>query len=51
MAEKLKGPPKANSQKPKKRYGNQKPRIDQFINGDIWPVSYTHLTLPTSDLV
>lgn len=36
MATKLKGPPKANSQKPKKRYGNQKPRIDQFNNGDIW---------------
>lgn len=28
-------PPKANSQK-KKRTGKQKPRLDQFNNGDIW---------------
>lgn len=33
---KTKGPPKANAQKPKKRYGNQKPRIDNYRNGDIW---------------
>lgn len=33
---KSKGTPKANSQKPQKRKGNQKPRIDQFNNGDIW---------------
>ena len=35
-AAKSSGPPKANSQKPKKRYGNQKPRIDIYRNGDIW---------------
>lgn len=28
--------PKADAQKPKKRYGRQKPRIDQWNNGDIW---------------
>lgn len=33
---KTKGTPKANAQKPKKRYGNQKPRIDHYRNGDIW---------------
>ena len=33
---KMKGPPKADSQKPKKRYGNQKPRIDIYRDGDIW---------------
>lgn len=27
---------KAKRAKAKKRYGNQKPRIDQYINGDIW---------------
>lgn len=35
-ASKSKGTPKANSQKPKKRYGNQKPRLDYYRNGDIW---------------
>ena len=35
-ASKSKGTPKANSQKPKKRYGNQKPRIDIYRDGDIW---------------
>lgn len=35
-ASKSKGTPKANSQTPKKRYGNQKPRLDIFRNGDIW---------------
>lgn len=33
---KRKGTPKANSQTPKKRYGNQKPRIDIYKDGDIW---------------
>lgn len=36
MTKKTKGMPKANSQKPQKRKGNQKPRIDQWNNGDIW---------------
>jgi len=35
-ASKSKGTPKANSQKPKKRYGNQRPRIDIYKDGDIW---------------
>lgn len=35
-ASKSKGTPKANSQQPKKRYGNQKPRIDIYRDGDIW---------------
>lgn len=35
-ASKRKGTPKANSQTPKKRYGNQKPRIDIYRDGDIW---------------
>lgn len=35
-ASKSKGTPKANSQKPKKRYGNQKPRLDIYRDGDIW---------------
>lgn len=33
---KSKGTPKADIQKPKKRYGNQRPRIDIYRNGDIW---------------
>ena len=28
--------PKANAQKPKRRKGNQKPRLDYYRNGDIW---------------
>jgi hypothetical protein len=35
-ASKSKGTPKANSQTPKKRYGNQKPRLDIYRDGDIW---------------
>lgn len=35
-ASKSKGTPKANSQKPKKRFGNQKPRLDIYRDGDIW---------------
>jgi len=35
-ATKSKGTPKANSQKTKRRLGNQKPRIDVYKNGDIW---------------
>ncbi len=35
-ATKSKGTAKANSQRSKKRYGNPKPRIDIYKNGDIW---------------
>lgn len=33
---KNKGRARAKALKPKKRTGNQKPRVDQFNNGDIW---------------
>ena len=31
--------------------GYPEPNRSHFRSMDIWPVSYTHLTLPTSDLV
>ena len=36
MSKVFTGPPKANAQKPKRRKGNQKPRLDYYRNGDIW---------------
>lgn len=38
MSKKVTGgnPPKADAQKPRRRKGNQKPRLDYYRNGDIW---------------